>query len=88
MAVSTTFPVEEFANSKSIVRDFEKVSRVFGRFKGLGQPTLDFRTHQPRGPWCVPGLPIVTPKGYTQEKGRQPREELNLSFNDLRSLVY
>lgn len=46
LAISTTFPVEEFANSKSLFGKFENVGREFGRQKGLRQPKLEFRTHQ------------------------------------------
>lgn len=46
LAISTTFPVEEFANSKSLYGKFENVGREFGRQKGLREPKLEFRTHQ------------------------------------------
>lgn len=46
LAISTTFPVEEFANSESLFGKFENVGREFGRQKELREPKLEFRTHQ------------------------------------------
>lgn len=50
LAISTTFSVEEFTDSQSVIGDFEKACRVFSRLKGLVEPTLDSGLIKQKGP--------------------------------------